>query len=385
MAEQQQQEEQQQRERRREALSMQNLERYYAFVALSSSAYFTHHAARLLLAERVGCLRVTIDALCDVCLMQRGAAVEPLLHTLNSISAETTVVSGAGGHPVFDPFTAFLAMARAFGASWEGTGASRFLRLELRCDALAEAAAAAGGVNTDAEDPPPIPGSTLELLSQVTLAAVGSAACDWLLPPQAVNRYGDLFVCLIFWRWSADTLKRIWQLSMTCRMAEVWSFCALARSVLTTIMEVVWYGLSRAVNAYRRGLYESARHPTFAHLGALTLEHEEFLGDCFHECLLLPHFLQARKLLRGLVRIAEEVEVGVSVHLRRLGDQSPTVGAPALQALRMQVKQRQGLFCTMAEKFVEQIRAADEGTAATSNLAAVVRAVSPLLRATHRQ
>ncbi|CUG93251.1 Hypothetical protein, putative [Bodo saltans] len=142
--------------------------------------------------------------------------------------------------------------------------------------------------------------------------------CLLLLPPHAAKRYSDLFVSLIFWRWAQRALDVCWTRSVAVRSArhhhrEIWLFCTLARSVISIIVEYVWYGAAQYCKIFDAQCEDRVAIAGMTSLDDFILLHDNFLTMAYDAALLGPQYSRARQQIRIMVQLVERVYHFLSV------------------------------------------------------------------------
>ena len=136
-----------------------------------------------------------------------------------------------------------------------------------------------------------------------------------ILPSQAIERYGDVFVSLVFWRWVRELLSSLWYISnKSAAVKEVWSFTVLARGVLFVISDFIWFRVQSESSQFLRQLFanDGKSYAQKASLDALTDDIDGCLERVFTATLLAPPFARARRQARALVRVVEDVHETLS-------------------------------------------------------------------------
>lgn len=324
----------------------------HAALAHRASRVLTGLALRALLstAPKVGRLRATIRALTTCFLLQHDGAPMAML---DEWSAAAIPPPAADGSVAFDADVAFLAMSRAWTRVWEACGApAGCVRVGLRSDHVD------GNKQT--------PRNASELLGCVRHDAVmGTVPELWLLPPDCIARYSNVFKALVFWRWVDDMAKVVWRAGARSGVAEVWLFSATVRNVFGTVMGHVWHAVGGAVRDFYAAI--DGDRGDWSRVERLTAEHDELLANLYTACFLAPAFVKAQRQMLGMVRLVFEVYACCGM----------STNAP----LQKFVAKRRGDFLAAAEHFVLHLEAADdryegrESTATTSVIAAVRAAV----------
>jgi hypothetical protein len=201
-----------------------------------------------------------------------------------------------------------------------GFDSSAISGLPARCPLALHLSVSRAGLEQCESRPTATPFDLLPLISvtfssEDSVSEVSSEGLDeylLLLPPHAAKRYSDLFVSLVFWRWAQRALDVCWSSGVAARSArhhhrEIWLFCTLARSVISVVVEHVWYGVAQACK-----LFDTQSEDRVAIAGMTNLDdfislHDIFLSLAYDAALLGPQYSRARQQIRIMVQLVERV------------------------------------------------------------------------------
>lgn len=270
------------------------------------SSFFVHQTLRLLLHPIHGVTRKLFGAMQSVCLLQGSSFMFPVLveweqRAFGSLSDATIAPMDAVAQAMVSGFDAL------WNKAWGGHASQCPLPLQLSAN-MSPSTTVRG------------PFDLLPLLcvsssphQTVNVSALAPPdSFELLLPQHAVRRYSDLFVSLIFWRWTQRLLDLTWSRGVAKRSTKhhhkaIWYFTTLARNVLVAVMEHIWHRLSSVCRAFDNDLGDMTWLLSMGSLHQCIERHDAFLREAFDGTLLGPQFARARKQLRTMVKLVESV------------------------------------------------------------------------------
>jgi hypothetical protein len=308
--------------------SRQGLADYYTMLSSAAMRFFVHRALQMSLSVSLsGPLYRLFSSLGRCCLLQESAAAcDAVLQWEERVFRQP-----------YDPFACVNLMKSGFENLWRRSLAANLFSVELQfC------------ISDDQAMTHFAPGSSkfqlLQLLHfqmNLTDSSVAThfgrgfssapATVDtndvphyWLLSATAVKRYGDLFVCLIFWRWTSRLLSETWRLGRLVNSPLVWLFATVTRSALQIVSDHVWTHIRVAHEDFIAKITGDAFLHDADTLEHLTMEHDEFLANCVVGALLSSQFARARRHLWTIVRLLEDVHSYLEALHRLQSQQQPS-------------------------------------------------------------
>lgn len=261
-------------------------------------SYYSQKALQFLLMPNRGPMWQLLTSLHNLLLLQDNLLAADLMHAWSDASTNN-----------FDVNAAFSRYYKAFEKAWTQCPAKDWVPLSLSVENNKIPRA------SNSFDLLPhlcIQAPDLENITSSHFRAHINQCREFiaLLPSQAVERYGDVFVSLVFWRWVRDLLSSMWGLSSHQQAKDVWSFMVLARGVLFTVSEFIWNRVQLQSSQFLTQLFQGDGK-TYAQqkasLDSLTDDIDYFLEGIFVATLLAPAYARARRQARTLVRIVEDI------------------------------------------------------------------------------
>eukprot|EP00744_Colponema_vietnamica_P013101 GILI01018377.1.p1 GENE.GILI01018377.1~~GILI01018377.1.p1 ORF type:complete len:1006 (+),score=113.47 GILI01018377.1:143-3019(+) len=263
-------------------------------------SYYSQKALQFLLLPNRGPIRQLLTSLHGVLLMQNNLLADEMMSVWSQFSASDSK---------FDVHAAFTGYFKSFEKAWAKCPARDWvpLTLSVGVEKIPKAASCFDLLPHLCISPPD--------LSKITSSHHRSHlpqcyAFLALMPSQAIERYGDIFISLVFWRWVRDLLTSVWRASSQQQAKDVWSFSVLARGVLFTISDFIWHRVQTESAQFLEKLFAGEGKvyaQQKASLDALTDDIDHCLNQTFVATLLAPPYARARRQARTLVRIVEDV------------------------------------------------------------------------------
>eukprot|EP00796_Vickermania_ingenoplastis_P005148 gene5148-3698_t len=296
---------------------------HYFRVSAHACSYLTHKALQMLLLPPYGPLyRVTVQLL-DVCLLQSPSAAVRLMdwwlpHSQRMLEEGTAETADMVRH-----------LNQVFREEWDKCvpGAGRTMWLEMHLQRGHGGAPPAPSPKRDssaAGDGDLLPrwasdavpeaseggaySNPVDFLNDLTVRCAGPSLLAWVLPLHALEDAGDLLCSLLLWKTVEQLVTHTWKTGLESHMADVFFFCNVARETFRAIQQHFWESLCSTSAAFRRRLVLGSpalyAYPT---VESFTAEMAQFMNRCRYAALLTPEFIPCRRLLYGLLRVAEEV------------------------------------------------------------------------------
>lgn len=242
------------------------------------------------------CLAFILSPLSKVGRLLSALASVFLLDSATGTSLLDDWVAACFSSPRFDANVAYLQMINSWGKNVNESSFANLLSIDLYAD----------HVDGDRETPT----NPFDLLTFIGLHVNpldDGMATAFVLAPDIVPRYFDVYRTLAHWRYVDAMATRLWRQSRgIARCPQLWLFSRIVRCFFSALTSHVWHAVCAALRDFQAECSEGPT--TWKSLYRLATEQDEFLGRAHAACLIGTSFAKSRRAMNGLVRLLMEVD-----------------------------------------------------------------------------